>query len=165
MSTEDRREEYRPRESGVSPLMRVVISSGESGREEGAVCLEVWGGLSSSSSPGKNRLSELLAVPIGLKPFLPAELPLVDFRISGERCVGGGDNLRCGDGAFGGGIDVLGRSGSEDDGNSCSRDEQLVHQKPEWDAYVGKFPISILVTLPFLLPIAKLGHGNRNVLD
>ena len=124
MSTEDRREEYRPRESGVSPLIRVVISSGESGRGD-SVWLAVWGGLSSSSSPGKNRLSELLAVPIGLKPFLPEELPLVDFRISGERWVGGGDDLRCGDGAFGGGIDVLGRSGREDDGNSCSRHEWL----------------------------------------
>lgn len=164
MSTEDRREEYRPRESGVSPLIRVVISSGESGRED-AVCLEVWGGLSSSSSPGKNRLSELLAGPIGLKLFLPVELPLADFRISGERCVGGGDNLRCGDGAFGGGIDVLGRSGREDDGNNCAGHKQLRHQKLEWDTHIGKFPISILVALPFLLPIAKLGHGNRNVFD
>lgn len=117
MSTEDRREERRPRESGVSLLMRVVNSSGESGLEGGAVCLAVWGGLSSSSSPGKNRLSELLVGPIGLKPFLPVEPPLIDFRISGERCVGGGDSLRCGDGAFGGGIDVLGRSGREDEGN------------------------------------------------
>lgn len=77
------------------------------------------GGESSSSSPGKNRLSELLACPIGLKPgFLPiVELEEPAAVVDGRTPEEGDVDLRRGEGTLGGGIDlgfvsVCGRSGS-----------------------------------------------------